>query len=121
MDSKDILKLIGKSLNKHKAQDITVLKIDDLTVISDYFVIASGTSNTQVRALAGDIEEDLRKAGVELMHTEGYDSASWILLDFGGVIVHLFLKDSRMFYSLEHLWSDAKEISFDELLEEEEK
>lgn len=116
MNSNEILKLVAKALNKHKAQEITVLKIEDLTVISDYFIIAGGTSNTQVRALAGAIEEELKNAGVELLHTEGYDSASWILLDYGGVIVHLFLKDSRMFYSLEHLWSDAKEIPFEDLL-----
>lgn len=118
MESIEIVKKVVKALSKHKAQDVTVLKIDDLTVVSDYFVIAGGNSNTQVKALAGAIEVDLKKEGVELLHTEGFDSASWILLDFGGVIVHLFLKDSRMFYSLEHLWSDAVEISVDELIED---
>ena len=119
MESIEIVKKIAKALSKHKAQDVTVLKIDDLTVVTDYFVIAGGNSNTQVKALAGAIEVDLKKEGVELLHSEGYDSASWVLLDFGGVIVHLFLKDSRMFYSLERLWSDATEISIDDLLGEE--
>lgn len=118
MESIEIVKKVVKALDKHKAQEVTVLKIDDLTVVSDYFVIAGGTSNTQVKALAGTIEEELKKDGIELLHTEGFDSASWILLDYGGVIVHLFLKDSRMFYSLERLWSDAKEISIDTLMNE---
>ncbi len=116
MESIEIVKKVVKALDKHKAQEVTILKIDDLTVVSDYFVIAGGTSNTQVKALAGAIEEELKKENVELLHTEGYDSASWILLDYGSVIVHLFLKDSRMFYSLERLWSDAKEISVEDLL-----
>ena len=119
MESIEIVKKVAKALDKHKAQEVTVLKIEDLTVVSDYFVIAGGTSNTQVKALAGAIEEELKKDGVPLLHSEGYDSASWVLLDFGGVIVHLFLKDSRMFYSLERLWSDATEVSVDELLGKE--
>ena len=115
MESVEIVKKVIKALDKHKAQEVTVLKLEDITVLSDYFVIAGGSSNTQVKALAGTVEEELKKDGVELLHTEGYDSASLVLLDYGGVIVHLFLKDSRMFYSLERLWSDAKEIPVDEL------
>ena len=117
MESIEIVKKVAKALSKHKAQDVKVLRIDDLTVVSDYFVIAGGTSNTQVKALAGTIEEDLKKDGIELLHTEGYDSASWILLDFGGVIVHLFLHDSRKFYDLERLWSDAEELPLDTFLD----
>lgn len=109
---------IVKTLDRKKAQDITLLKIEELTALSDYFVIASASSTTQLKALAGEIEFELDKDGIKPMHIEGYDSASWILLDYNGVVVHLFLKDSRMFYSLERLWSDATVVDISEWTEE---
>ena len=116
MDSLQMAEKIVRTLSNKKAEDITLLKIEDLTVISDYFVIATATNSTQIKALANEIEYELEKDGVKLLHQEGYDSASWILLDYNGVIVHLFLKDSRMFYSLERLWSDASEVDVSQWL-----
>ena len=119
MEILEIAKKVVKTLDNKKAQDITLLKIEELTVLSDYFVIASASSTTQLKALAGEVEYELEQIGVKPLHIEGYDSASWILLDFGSVVVHLFLKDSRMFYSLERLWLDAQEIDISDLIEEE--
>ena len=107
---------IVKALDLKKAEDITVLKIDDLTVISDYFVIAAATNTTHLKALAGEVEFELEKYEIKPIHTEGYDVGIWILLDYGSIIVHLFMQDSRMFYSLERLWSDAKEIDISHLI-----
>lgn len=119
MEILEIAKKVVKALDGKKAQDITLLKIEELTVLSDYFVIASASSTTQLKALAGEVEYELEQIGVKPLHIEGYDSASWILLDFGSVVVHLFLKDSRMFYSLERLWSDAQEIDISDLIVKE--
>lgn len=118
MEILEIAQKVVKTLDRKKAQDITLLKIEELTVLSDYFVIASASSTTQLKSLAGEVEFELGQADIKPLHIEGYDSASWILLDFGSVVVHLFLKDSRMFYSLERLWSDAQEIDISDLIEE---
>lgn len=115
MESVEIVKKIMAALDKHKAQDVKILKLEDVTVVTDYFVIAGGNSNTQVKALAGAIEEELKKDGIEVNHVEGHDSASWILLDYGGVIVHVFMPDAREFYNLERLWADAAEVQPDML------
>ena len=105
-----------KALDSKKARDITVLKIEDLTVISDYFVIATASSSTQLRALSDEVDFILGEAGIAPLHKEGDTQSPWILLDYGDVVVHLFLEDSRMFYSLERLWSDATEVNVEEIL-----
>ena len=115
----DAAKTAALALDDKKGQDIKILKIEDLTVIADYFVIASGTSTTQVKALAGEVEYKMKEAGLELLHTEGYDSGGWILLDFNTVIVHVFQPVTREFYSLERLWADATPINMDFLTPEE--
>lgn len=103
-------KLAAAALDDKKGADIKILKIEDLTVLADYFVIATGTSNTQVKALANEVEFRLGQVGVKLNHREGYDSGGWILLDFASVIVHVFQPATRDFYSLERLWADAQEV-----------
>lgn len=100
------------ALADKKGADIKVLKITDLTILADYFVIATGTSTTQVRALADEAEIKLINAGAQLGHREGFDGGGWLLLDFGPVIVHVFQPSTREFYSLERLWADAEEIEF---------
>ena len=107
MESKQLAEKIAHILNEKKAQDIQALKIQDLTVLADYFVLATGTSNTQVRALADEVEFVLAKEGIEPLHSEGYETKSWILLDYNSVIVHIFYPDARKFYDLERLWADA--------------
>lgn len=119
MNSLETAKLVAKALDNKKGADIKILKIEDLTVIADYFVIATGNSNTQVKALAGEAEYLLEKeAGIKPLRVEGYDSGGWILIDFNSVIVHVFQPAAREFYSLERLWADATPIDTEFLTEE---
>ena len=115
-DSKALAIDIAKILDKKKASDVRVLKLEDLNVMTDYFVIASGTSTTQVGALADEVEYELSQQGVEPYHTEGYDSKNWVLLDYSNVIVHVFVPGSRTYYDLEHLWADGEPIDISEYL-----
>lgn len=107
---------IAKVLYSKKAHDIQLLYVNKQTVLADYFVIAHGTSNTQVKALSDEVVYQMGLCGVECLRTEGYDSASWILLDFGSIIVHVFQKDTRGYFKLEKLWADAEkvELNFDD-------
>lgn len=109
------VKAAYKGLDDKLAKDIKVLEISELSPIADYFVIASGTNSNQIKAMADSVEEELYKVGFRLNHSEGMQTGSWILLDFGDIIVHLFNEEDRDFYSLERIWGDAKEISLDEL------
>lgn len=100
---------IVKVLDEKKANDIKTIEITDLSIVADYFIIASGTSNTHVKSLAGDIEDAMTKLGIEPHHIEG-KATGWILLDYSTVVVHIFLPESREYYNLERLWADAKTI-----------
>ena len=101
---------IAKILDKKKAQDVRVLKVESLTVLTDYFVIASGTSTTQVASLADEVEFELSQKGLEPHSTEGFDSKNWVLLDYSNVIVHVFVPNTRTYYDLEHLWADGEPV-----------
>ena len=118
-----ILKTAVTHLYKKKGDEIRVLKVDDVTVMADYFVICSGNSNTQVKALAGEVEFQLGELGIEPLHMEGYGSSDWVLIDYGSVIVHVFYKATRDYYNLERLWADGTEIPYTDYLclEEEQK
>lgn len=100
----------AKILAGKKGKDIKVIEISDVSVLADYMVIATGTSSTQVKALAETVEEKLDEQGVSVSHIEGYRSNSWILLDYIDIIVHIFNEEAREFYDLERLWQDGKEI-----------
>ena len=99
-------------LDAKKGQKIKVLHVVDQTVITDYFVICTGNSNTQVKALAGEVEFKLGLRGVDPVHFEGRDGGGWIVLDCSSVIVHIFSRENRDFYQLEKLYGDAEEITF---------
>lgn len=118
-DSKTLAIEIAKILDKKKAQDVRVLKVESLTVLTDYFVIASGTSTTQVAALADEVDFELSQRGVKPYHTEGVDSKNWVLLDYSGVIVHVFVPNTRTYYDLEHLWADGEPMDISQYLEPE--
>lgn len=109
-ESRDLAVRIAKILDSKKAQDVRVLKVRDLTVLTDYFVIASGTSTTQVAALADEVEFQLSQQGVKPYNAEGYDSKNWVLLDYSSVIVHVFVPNTRTYYDLEHLWADGEPV-----------
>lgn len=100
-------------LDAKKARDIKVLHVQDQTVITDYFVICTGNSSTQVKALAGEVEFKLELRGVAPTHFEGRDNNGWIVLDYDSVIVHVFNRENRDFYNLEKLYGDAQEIIFE--------
>lgn len=115
MTALELTKEIAKLLDSKKASKITAIEIKDLTTLGDYFVVASGNSNTQVKALSDTVEEGLSKLGVEPRRIEGYQSAVWVVLDYGEVIVHLFQEQTRDFYALERLWADAPRVPAEEL------
>ena len=99
-------------LDAKKAQRLKVLRVNDQTVITDYFVICTGNSSTQVKALGGEMEYKIGLRGVDPLHYEGRDSDGWIVVDYGTVIVHIFNRELRDFYQLEKLYGDAEEIHF---------
>ena len=103
----DRAKQVAHILDDKKAKDIRVLQIGTLTTIGDYFVVATGTSTTQVKALADEVDRQLSAEGLTPKRIEGYQTASWVLMDYYDVIVHVFLEETREFYSLERLWNDA--------------
>ena len=104
---------IAEILSNKKAKDIELLDIKNVSLLSDYFVICSGSSATQVKALADEVEEKMLELGYEPSHKEGYSSASWILLDYSDVVVHIFHYEARSFYNLERLWSDAQYVDIE--------
>ena len=108
--SEEIARAIADVLDSMKARDIKLLRVSDKTVMTDYFVICSGTSNTQIKALSGEVEYKLGERGVSPLHIEGYETGTWIAMDYAHVVVHIFSKDQREFYKLEKLWGDAGEV-----------
>ena len=115
MTPKELAVIAAKALYEKKGRDIAVLEIADLTTLVDYFVIATGTSNTQINALSGEVEKAMKEqAGEAPLHREGHRGGTWVLLDYGSVAVHVFSEEAREFYSLERLWSDGKpmDLSF---------
>ena len=109
-DALIIVKEIIKALDEKKSEDIKTLDISNVSVMADYFIIASGNNRNQLQAIADNVSEKLHKIGADLKQIEGYDSANWILMDYGDVIVHIFDKENRLFYDLERIWSDGKEV-----------
>lgn len=113
--SLDIVKKAVKALDNKKANNIEVIKIDELTIVADYFIIATANSNTHVRALADEVEYQLEEAGIMPDHIEGR-STGWVLLEYAGVVVHVFLEESRNYYNLERLWEDGTKIDVSQFL-----
>ena len=117
METNAVVEKIVKVLDNKKAEEIKVIKISELTVMADYFIIANGTSNTHVRALAEEVEEELSIVGVEPRNIEGR-STGWILLDYSDVVVHVFTPNDREYYNLERLWQDGEELDISSLISE---
>ncbi|MBQ5754842.1 MAG: ribosome silencing factor [Oscillospiraceae bacterium] len=119
MESKELAIRIAKILDQKKAEGLKAIHISDLTVLTDYFVIASGTSSTHVRSLADEVEFQLGEEGIQPARVEGYEARNWILMDYSGVIVHIFYPEARNFYDLEHLWADGENVDLSEYLVED--
>ncbi len=103
---------MARILDEKLAEDITVLNVGKITSITDYYVIATAKNTTHAKALCDEIEEKMAKKGFTAKNIEGYQSAMWILLDFQDVIIHIFYDETRKFYDLERLWSDAERVPF---------
>jgi len=116
LTSKEMIALAVRALDAKKGKDIKVLYTADQTTLADYFVICTGTSNTQVKALSDAVEDAMTKAGEEPHHVEGHRGGQWTLLDYSAIVVHVFTEEAREFYALERLWSDATPVDLDEYL-----
>ena len=117
MTPKELAIIAAKALDEKKGKEISAIEITDLTTIADYFVIASGTSNTQINALSGAVEKALKEqANEDPLRREGYRDGTWVLLDYGCIVVHIFSQEAREFYSLERLWNDGKPVDLSEVL-----
>ena len=121
MTPKELATLVVQTLDGKKGRDIRLLRTTDVTVLADYFVICTATSTTQIKTLADEVERAVHDAGETDFRREGYRSGSWVLLDLGCVVVHLFMEETRQFYNLERLWADAEEIAVPPLLEQPER
>ena len=110
MTSREMAKIAIEGLEDKKAEDIKVIDISEVSVMADYFIIASGSNRNQVQALADNVEEMLHDVKIRPRQIEGYQSANWILMDFNDIIVHIFNDEDRLFYNLEKIWLDGKLI-----------
>lgn len=113
---KDLLNIVQKVvhyIDDKSGTNIVALDLGEVTSICDYFIIASGSSSRQVKAIVDELEDRLLLEDIKLIHKEGYDSARWVLLDYGDIIIHVFHNEDRMFYNLEGIWKDADKVSID--------
>lgn len=115
MQSLDIIKIAANALNEKKAKELEAVKIGDLTVLAEYFLICTATSSTHVKALCDEVEDKLAEQGVTPHHIEGR-ATGWICLDYGSVIVHIFGRNEREFYGLDKMWSDGEQVDMNEIL-----
>ena len=116
MTPKEVAAVAAKALDDRKGVDISLLEITDVTTIADYFLICTGTSSTHVKSLCDAVEEAMDNAGEPALRREGHRSGTWVLLDYGCLVVHVFTDEARKFYDLERLWSDAQEMDMTEIL-----
>lgn len=117
MISEDILKIAANALNNKKAKDLKVLCVGELTSLAEYFILATATSSTHVRALTDEVLQKLDEQGAKIHHTEG-KSTGWNVLDYGSVIINIFTASEREFYDLDRMWSDAESIDLSKILTE---
>ena len=115
MDNREILKAAYEAIADKKGENTRIIDISGVSVIADYFIVTNGNNTNQVQAIADNVEEKMMELGVKLNQTEGYNTAGWILMDFGSIIVHVFSKEDRFFYDLERIWSDGKKVEIEEL------
>lgn len=113
-NAKELALAIAAAADDKKARDVVLMKMEGLTPATDYFVVCSANTSTQVRAIADNIEDKLAEAGVNFDHKEGYREGGWILLDYGDCVAHVFTQDNREFYALESLWGDAELTPYEE-------
>lgn len=113
--AKEMAKIAYRALEEKKGMDIKILDIAHVSVIADYFIIATGANVNQVNALVDNVEEQMHTGGFSMKQREGGNGSPWVLLDYSDVIVHVFDQENRSFYNLEHLWNDGREVTSEEL------
>ena len=119
MHANEMMDLAVRALNSKKGKDIKALETGALTTLAEYFVLCTGTSNTQIKALSDAVEKALSEAGEEPHHIEGHCSGTWVLMDYSCVVVHIFTEEAREFYDLERLWKDAQEVDLSGVLSQD--
>lgn len=110
MKDNKLVKEICKAVADKKAEKISVIDVDGMTVVADAFIVCHGTSKTQVRAICDNAEEEAKKQGTDVYRIDGYDEARWVVLDYGDVLLHVFYEEDREFYSLERLWNNGNNM-----------
>lgn len=116
MTSLELAREAVKALDSKRGSQIKVIKVDGVSIIADYFVIATGHSSTQVKALADTVEYTLKEAGENVSHIEGHRNDSWILLDYIDVIIHVFSEEAREYYDLDKMWADGEEVDISDVV-----
>ena len=115
--SREMASLAYHALEEKKADNITMIDIEQVSTLADYFIIASGNNRNQIQAMADEVDEVLGRAGYEVRHKEGYQTANWILLDYGDLVIHIFDTQNRLFYDLERIWRDGKAVTIQDIEE----
>ena len=118
LPSRELAEIAVKALDSKKGKEIRLIRIDKITTLAEYFVICTGTSNTQINALCDAVEKELTEKGEEPLHREGYRGGTWVLLDYGCIAIHVFNAEAREFYGLERLWRDGKPVDISGVIEE---
>ena len=107
MEAKEMARLAVAALEDRKAVDVKVINIENISTLADYFIIASGTNRNQVQAMSEAVEEELQKQDIHPKNIEGYQTANWILMDYGDIVLHIFDEENRLFYDIERIWKDG--------------
>jgi ribosome-associated protein len=113
--AKEMVKIAYKAMDEHLGEDIKILDISNVSTIADYFMIVNGINPNQVQALVDAVDEKLSEAGFNAKRIEGANTANWILMDYEDIIVHIFSKEDRLFYDLERIWRDGKDVDISEM------
>lgn len=114
-DYRKIAEIAVKAIDSKRGNDIELIRVGDITVLTDYFIVATANSNTQLKAIADEVEYKLSEQGIEPHHIEG-EKTEWICLDYVGVVIHILVKDKRDFYQIERLWEDGEKVNIDNLI-----
>lgn len=114
-ESAKMAQIAYQALDEKKGEDIKVIEISEISIMADYFIISNGMNMSQVQALVDNVQEKMNQSHFELKRIEGNRDSTWMLMDYGDIVVHVFDKEDRLFYDLERIWSDGKLISFEEL------
>ena len=115
MESRELAKIAYNALDEKKGINISIIDISEISTLADYFIIAGGNNENQVKALANSVEEEMYKVDCKPKHIEGFDNANWILMDFSDIIVHVFNEEDRLFYDLDRIWRDGKHLAVTDL------